>query len=411
MGYFNIDLFDKIDHCEFDGDIYLSVWNNEYNKKQSIEFNLKNTNKIVFNYNNPIYIKEKDYYNKDHIFHLLRLNLLVQTEELLPFLKRNPSDMYITLSLYKDNEKLIEWFIPIYNSILYQSHDFDLEIIKDKIYFNKIVFNVLKHENIKITLGKILILDNNIQHNLLISVAELFHLKIKKPLTTIDGHFNLGSDFIKVKSITDIKYGTPLLIENELYLVKNNPNNKDKKIYFLNQFSGEKIIKDYSDGTLINFAIPCVYRELTNVDSSFPVFYLNCGIPIVDESKSITNYRYDSFIKDEQCKMAYRKSLDVIKIPLEIHIYSYDSDTAIDMYNFCRKIIDNQTYFDICGEYVEYEIISVQQNDFEIDTAENGPHYSILLDVYMYNNIYDRNYINFPVYKQKNIEVGNFIKM
>jgi len=156
----------------------------------------------------------------------------------------------------------------------------------------------------------------------------------------------------------------------------------------------------------VYLCIPAWYKDLAQVDVTFPCFYIKTMLPEGSYEHSIMTTRKDSYrVIGEQVQVALRKSIDVVKIMVEIHIIAYNDDLASEMYFFFRSLIDDQGFIDICGESTEYQLEDVQQIDSDPDTDGTEPHSVITLAVFVRDNVHARKYLNFPAIKSISIDV------
>lgn len=381
-------------------------------KPRTVFLDFREKFKIQIPLTQNIFIKEKDPGDSWHEFSELRLTCRTITNAIL--LQNHPRHMKLIMRVLCDKEVLAEWYIPLRNAHDYQCYDQDLtHAFKDgETYFDTIEFESLDELNMQVYLDELWLFQNNITHNISLTLTELFHKKVKKYLTTTITHAKPGDLTLQLSSVSEIRKGTPLLIGKELHIVSNDPLNSNKSVSFTEIFDGENIRESYSGGTPVYICIPAWYKDFSQVDQTFPSFYIKATIPNQDFTQSITNVRKDSYrIINGKAEVAVRKSVDVIKIVVEIHILAYNDVIAEEMQSYLRSKIDDQGFLNICGESAEYEIDYFNVIDSDADTDTTEPHSVMQITVSCRDNVHSRKYVNFPAIQSIAIDIDSVTEL
>lgn len=359
-----------------------------------------------------MYIREKDLQDKWHEFEELRLTCSAKTTSILQ--QSHPRHMHLIMRVLCEGKILGAWYIPLHNAHESQCYDQDMShlMTAGSVYFDTVEFESLTILNMQVYLDELWLFQSNITHNISLTLTEMFHKKLKKFITTTAEHSKPGDLSVKVAGISEIRKGTPLLFGNELHIVSNDPLESNKNVTFTEIFDGENIRYGYPGGTPVFICIPAWYKDLSQVDQTFPSFYIKATIPNQDFMQSITNVRKDSYrIINGKAEVAIRKSVDVIKIIVEIHILAYNDVIAEEMQSFLRMKLDDQGFLNICGESAEYEIDNFQQVDSDADTDTTEPHSVMQITVSCRDNVHPRKYVNFPAIKSIAIDIESSIDL
>ena len=352
------------------------------------------------------FIREKNLYDKWLEFPELRLTCLVKTKE--PLLISHPKHLLLRVNLYAGDIQVGAWYMPLRNGADYQCYDFDSThlMTADYVWFDRIEFESLRVSNTKIYLGEFYIFQNNIVENISIALTKLLHKQLKIPHSFTAEHVVQGTPDLILSNVSEIREGTPLGIGDELHIVANQPIAPENKVSFTEIFDGHTIRRSYPGGTPVKIVIPAWYKDLADVQTTFPCFYVKASLPITDFVQSITNTRRDSYrILGDRSEVAIRKSVDVIKIMVEIHILSYNDVLATEMSKFLRRQFDDQGFINVCGESAEYEIDYFQALESDPDTDTTEPHMAMQLTVSCRENVHERKYVSFPAIKSIAIDI------
>ena len=359
-----------------------------------------------------VFIREKDPQDKWHEFPELRLTCTTLSKVTL--LQSHPRHMKLIMRILKERAVLGEWYIPLHNGHSSQCYDQDMSHLmkEDSQYFDTIEFESLCVENIQVYLDELWLFQSNITHNISLTLTEMLHKKVKSFITTTAEHSKPGDLSLKLAGVSEIRKGTPLLIANELHIVSNDPLDSSKNVSFTEIFDGEDIKFGFSAGTPVFICIPAWYKDFSQVDQTFPSFYVKATLPNQDFTQSITNVRKDSYrIVNGKAEVAIRKSVDVIKIVVEIHILAYNDVLAEEMQAFLRLLLDDQGFLNICGESAEYEIDYFNQIDSDADTDTTEPHSVMQITVSCRDNVHPRKYVNFPAVQSIAIDIESSIDL
>jgi hypothetical protein len=373
----------------------------------------------------PNYIEKKypyyiEFSTNDATGSTVNFNELVLTiwaqfklEKLVKYTK--PSQFHLSLSLHDNEKKLIEWFIPLSNTVGYEQLKFDLMplIEKDVTKFNILRINILKSSlGTTIYFGDLYIFQDDVEHNIKVSIAKRLHLSWKKKLTKLKKHALMGDDTIVLESNKDVDRGLPILIGtetiNELHIVANEPNSRNP-VKFTDMFDGNKMIMTFPVNTPVYETVVAVFGDLSQTEQFYSAYYISTKAPKPVEERSDIVTRFDSYIRDPlgKHKVACRKSIDTSVIAVEIHIYATTYERATDMWKHLRSIFDDQSFIKVAGEDVQYEITAYDQVSQDPDVTESIPHYVLNLNCYVWENVYSRVYGNFPYLKSANIDIDS----
>lgn len=400
MGYEKVTDFQDKDAPQTDWEPYL-----DNGKKNTVMLDFRNPFKIRIP-TSLIYIREKDRQDGWQEFTELRLSALTHTGDDLKL--NHPKYFILRLNLYCEKKQIGSWYVPLQSNCNYMLYDFGMEhlMTDDYVYFDEIEFESLQTCKVTAYLGDMWILQRKVEHNVSIAFTDKFHKKMNKYITTTAEHSHPDSHELKLTSLANIRQGTPIRIGDELHIVKNTPIESVNKVTFTEIYNGETLRFAYSGNTPVYLCIPAWYKDLAQVDVTFPCFYIKTMLPEGSYEHSIMTTRKDSYrVIGEQVQVALRKSIDVVKIMVEIHIIAYNDDLASEMYFFFRSLIDDQGFIDICGESTEYQIEDFQQIDSDPDTDGTEPHSVITLAVFVRDNVHARKYLNFPAIKSISIDV------
>lgn len=364
-------------------------------------------------YSTPWYFSFDDQFGKPVTYPELMLTFRMTGGETSEF--KSPDDFFISMSLWRSDTKLREWFVPLERAAdTYKAYCFDLQPLIDDGHssFDTIRFDILKHGGDRaIYFGDMYLFQDEVEHNVLSSMAEALHAQIRRQCTVLNSQAAPGDTQIHVDSIVDLHPGTAILIgdpdgTHELHVIDQAPYEEPgigPFITFTGEFSTEKVQMAWAADTPVWFVVPATFTDLTESEAAFPVFFLSFGDPDpVEEMSPYPRPEMDSYVRDTldgNHTVAVRESRDTLRLPVSIHIYSNRLETAVEMSKFLRKTFNRRNFISVVGRPIEYEVVSHRRLNQDDDMKDQMPHYSMDLDVYPVENPNPRKYFQFPALK------------
>lgn len=425
MGYILVENFSKKDTWKVgipSNDVYIGeidwpeLMSSPKDKSMSIEFYdvLKYPNYIEKVYEDYLEFVTQDALDTAVQFEELVLTVWARFKfEKAPHYTR-AEYFHTTLALYDNDKKLIEWFIPLKDTVGYEQIKFDmLPLIHAGVKkFNKIRINILKESiGTQIYLGDLYLFQDDVEHNIKVSLAKMLHMSLKKKISSVKKHASIGDTSIHLNKYTDIAAGTPIIIGEknyELHIVANSPNSKSP-LTFTDMYDGKSLASPFPVNTPVYETCVSAFGDLSQTEQFFSVYYITTKSPQPVEERSNITTRFDSYIRDPlgNHKVSVRKSIDTTVVQVEIHIYATTSEKASDLWRHLKSLVDNQSFIQIAGEDVQYEVMSYDQLSQDPDITESMPHYVMNLNCYVWENVHKRSYGKFPYFKMAEIDIDS----
>lgn len=365
----------------------------------------------------PVYFVTQDYFNKPVHYSSLMLTILAHNGA--SFLRRfpqNPSQFYLSMSLWDGDQKMREWYTLLEpGQVQFSGQCFDLTPLIEQGYtrFTRIQFNILQHGNdLKVYFGDAYLAQDEVEHNLAVSIQKQLHLKVRRKLTTLAQPAFAGDKRVSLTDIVDIYGNTPLLIGDpdgihELHVVDDGSFEDpeaggDATIGFTGEFDTEALQGDWAAGTDVWYAVPATIGDLSRSDAIFPVFYIAWGAP-TPTAEWTPDYgrQLDSYVRDpiNGDTVGTRLSPDTTRMDVQVHVYAPNLELATEMWRFLRSIYDEQNFIDVAGISVDYDVTDYRKMNPGEDVIDSMPHYIMELDCFPTENVHTRVYRPFPALK------------
>jgi hypothetical protein len=75
------------------------------------------------------------------------------------------------------------------------------------------------------------------------------------------------------------------------------------------------------------------------------------------------------------------------------------------MWRYLRSVYDEQSFIDVGGESVQYDILRYENTSDAVDFTEESPHYVMEMVCYVWENVHQRQYTKFPYFKSLDTNV------
>ena len=318
------------------------------------------------------------------------------------------SDFNLSMAIFDGATKLREWFVPLKNTEGYEQLKFDLLPLIEAGYtkFDKLRFGILKSEpSMTVYFGDLFLFQEDVEHNLKVSIAQKLHLAKWKELTEVARPIKAGDLTVTLKKYVDILDGTPIAIGDpngyyDLHVVRNTPTSK-APLEFTGGYDGAAMQNAYAVNTKVYEVWPATFGDLSQSEQVFSVYYVSTKAPEPVEERSNITTRFDSYVRDPAGNhtVSVRKSIDTSMIAVEIHVYASTPEKGVEMWKYLRSIFDDQSFISVAGESVQYDVINYQQVSEDPDSTEIMPHYILNMNCYIWENVHSRIYGKFPYFK------------
>jgi hypothetical protein len=383
-----IDLFLKRDYCINCEDVYGKVYNYDY-----LVFSWKEQ---VINLRNDIIVQDNAIRNVFQGKFNLSIELMYNDESLGEFLVYNNVKAY-----NKNNYKF--FFIDL--SI------FDYKKTKKLYKFNKVRIRVLRNlgEFSKIYFGDLYLLQDSVEHNLLVSIEKEIHNKYYEKVGKV---LESGENYIILDEVYDLEDGFCIAIaKNERDLISFSniikgynyienidkintivefhqvkeiiPVDKGYKLTFYDNFDGEEVLFDWGIGTEVFFVVPVVKDDFIDETYKMPLILLTYNYPSIDTFSTERHYKIFNILFNRetgQAKYGVIKDLSCLKMEITISIFCPNLDVSNKIANLIRNKLDILGYISIFDLDFDIEEITYRT----VSLTEYAPSAEFVLSVYCF---------------------------